>query len=786
MNPRTLERQRVSTDSPALLEELPSGPSAPAFASAFREPEHESLVAEYLRTLKRHRRLILVCAVAGAALALLLGVGETPVYRTRTSLEIKNLNTDFLDIRSVATTGADAPSSDGDINLQTQIKLLESDTLAHEVEQRLLAEPHPQFIPREDLISRTERLLHLPTRAPIPYGVLLGNASQNVKVKPLGVTRLVEITCDSYSAAFAAKYCNTLTSTYQDEDQQARSTEAEKTSAWLTRQVADVRQQAQDLQAKLEAAVGGNGLMLSNTIETPGEDRLKSLEDELVKAQADRMAKEADANLANTNAAATLPGVQDNPQYRALQLKLADLQTQVAALVPPLTEENPKVIHLRSQIKDVQAAMATTEGTSTKRQTNEYSAALHREEMLQSALTAQQSTVSSDLQKQSQVSLLRKELDSEQQLYETLLQRAKEAGFASALQAATIRVVDAANVPRLPYSPRRSIAAASGLVLGCLVGFGLAFYRERNVKVFRMPGDVERLLRVPELGVIPATRRPARLLASARSNDARLLSVGAEGLAQTASKTGTTTIEARPNPITMAGWNERFSIAAEAYRNATLSILLTDPTRRKRAYVISSPSAGEGKTTIVSNLGVALSKSKLRVVLVDGDLRRPNLHRSFGVSNARGMRDILRGDLDLEKAPTEAFVLPTTHANIMVIPAGEGIEDSVELLHSPHFGKLLDRLKREFDVVLIDAPPILHMADARILAGQADGAILVLRAGQTTREQALTASNLIDQDGNRLLGTILNDFDPVREGERNFYASYYRYSQQQEPAEKVA
>ncbi len=780
MNPRTLERQRVPIDAPALLEEMPAAAAAPAFGSAFREPEHESLVAEYMRTLKRHRRLILLCAVAGAALALLAGIGETPLYRTRTSLEIKNLNTDFMDIRSVAPTGADASSSEGDINLQTQIKLLESDTLAHEVEQRLLAEPHPQFIPREDLVSRVERLLHLPTRPPIAYGVLLGNASQNVKVKPLGVTRLVEITCDSYSAAFAAKYCNTLTSTYQDEDLQARSAEAEKTSAWLTRQVADVRQRAQDLQAKLEVAVGGNGLMLSNTVETPGEGRLKSLEDELVKAQADRMAKEADASLASSNSAATLPSVQDNPQYRALQIKLADLQTQVAALVPPLTEENPKVIHLRSQIRDVQADMATTERTSTRRQSNEYTSAVHREQMLQDALTAQQSTVSADLQKQSQVSLLRKELDSEQQLYETLLQRAKEAGFASALQAATIRVVDAAMVPRMPYSPRRVIAAAGGLAVGCLVGFGLAFYRERNVKVFRMPGDVERLLRVPELGVIPASRRPARLLASARSSDAKLLSVGAE--AQARSKT----IEARPNPITLAGWNERFSIAAEAYRNATLSILLSDPTRRRRSYVISSPSAGEGKTTVVSNLGVALSKSKLRVALVDGDLRRPNLHRSFGISNARGMRDILRGDLDLDKAPTEAFVVPTVHPNIVIIPAGEGTEDSVELLHSPQLGKLLARLQRDFDVVLIDAPPILHMADARILAGQADGAILILRAGQTTREQALTASNLLDQDGNRLIGTILNDFDPVREGERNFYASYYRYQKQHEPAEKVA
>jgi succinoglycan biosynthesis transport protein ExoP len=765
MKPSSLERE------PVRLEPVHSMREVQANSSRFYnsdEPMHETLLAEYVRVFKRHRGLIGLCAGAGLLLALLAGVASEPVYRTRTSLEIKSLNGDFMDIRAVAPTGDNSPP-DSDVNLQTQIKLLQSDTLAQDVANRLLDQPHPASIPRQDLLSRLERAVHLPTAKPIAYTTLIADAATRMKVKPLGLTRLIEVTCDSYDASFSAKYCDTLTQAFQDEDMQTRSSEATKTSEWLTKQVADIRVKAQATQKELEQEVGNNGLMLSQAPDSVGEDKLRILQDELVKAEADRMQKEAQTQVASTAAVDTLPSVQDDPAHRAYQLKLADLQAQVAALVPPLTEENPKIIHLRSEIKAVQAQLQTTDSNSTHRASNEYAAAKEREDMLRAAYQAQASTVSSDLQKAAQVSLLRRELDSEQTLYETLLQRAKEAGFASAMQASTIRVVDTARLPKAPFSPARGIAGSVGLALGGMFGVGFAFYKERNNKVFQMPGDVQRYLHVQEIGVIPAIQRGGRPLSLIGSGHILLKKPSDE----------------RETAVQLTGWNDRFSIAAEAYRNAVLSILLSDTNKRSRSYVISSPNAGEGKTTIVSNLGVALSKSKLRVVLVDGDLRRPNLHRAFGMSNTYGLRNILQGEVDLETAKAEDIVRPTALPNISIVPAGEGAEDSVELLHSSYFEPLLARLKRDFDVVLVDSPPILHMADARVLAGQSDGVILVFRAGTTTRDQAAGARDLIDNDGVRLIGTILNDFDPNRVGQRNYYSSYYRY-QRQDPADKVA
>ncbi len=724
--------------------------------------QQESLLEEYLRTLRRHARLIAACALAGLALAVLLGLHTQPLYRTRTSLDIRSLNSDFMDMRSVAPTGSSSAEEVG-TNLQTQIRLLESDTLRQQVMDRLNGAPHPQTVLRGDLLSRMLRAVHLGGREAIPYSAMVNDASERTKVKPLGLTRLVELTCDSWDAKFSATYCNTMTSTFEQQDLITRSEEAQKTQDWLSRQVVDVRQRAEESQRQLEHAVGGNGLVLSQMTTSAGEERLRALQDELVKAQADRMQKEATAGVARTAAPDTLPDVQDNPAHRAYELKLADLRQQLTQLVPTFTEQNPKVIKLRAQIADAEAGLLTTASSSTGRQSNEYAAAKHREDLLDVAYKAQEASVSSDLQKVAQVSLLRKEVDSEQQLYQTMLQRAKEAGFATAMQAATIRVIDAAKAPRFAASPRRGLAGGAGLALGGLFGLGLAFYRERNNKVFRIPGDVPRYLHVHELGVIPAARLDGR---------------GVLGTVQALTTRGPRTQPgAYGAAVNLTRWEDNFSLAAEAYRNVTLSILLSDGGKRSRSYVVSSPNVGEGKTTVTSNLGVALSKSKLRVVLIDGDLRRPNLHNAFAIENSFGMRNILRGEVNIETAPIEILTHRVTLPNLAIIPAGEGHEDVVELLHSPHLGALLARLTQDFDVILVDSPPILHMADARILAGQSDGAVLVFRAGLTTREQAMNARNLFERDSVHLVGTILNDFDPVAEGNPGYYSSYYRYGQ---------
>jgi succinoglycan biosynthesis transport protein ExoP len=736
----------------------------------YLQDDHEprgNLAKEYYRTLHRWRWVIAAFAVAGVIASFLLTLGSLPVYRARTSLDIQSLNGDFMNMRVVAPTG-DGASSSSEANIQTQIKLLQSDTLLGRTVSRLEAQSHPAFIERDDLLSRLRRTLHLPRSEPLSYLDLISATAKSVKVKPLGLTRLVEITCDSWNAEFAAKFCNTLTAEYKEEDLETRSNEAEKTSEWLTRQVADVRVKAEESQKKLEAATGGNGLVLSQESASVGEDRLRQVQGELVKAQADRIEREAQSRVAGNSSPDAIPSVLDSQSYRAYQQKLADLRSRVAEIVPPLTEENPKVIHLRSQIREVETGMAIERATNARRMKNEYDAALHREAMLSAAYQAQETSVSTDLGKASKVNLLRREVESEQQLYQTLLQRAKEAGFASAMQASTIRIVDAARTPKIAISPQRGNGVGVGLMLGSLFGIGFAFFKDRSCEVFRVPGDLERYLHVQALGIIPSAEGGRRKAIRSSFNASRIIARQSADTPQ-------------EKALEIAKWNDNFSIVAEAYRSATFSILLSDssPTRT-RIYVIASPNSVEGKTTITANLGVALSKSKLRVVLIDGDLRKPGLHKALHVKNDFGVRDILRGDIDLNFAPLNTFCKPTAMPNLSIVPAGTGREEVVELLHSSQVADLIVRLRRDFDVILIDTPPVLHMADARIFARHADGAILIFRAGITTREQAANARDLFERDRVRLIGTILNDFDAVKEGQGGYYESYQRYKYQAE------
>ena len=724
------------------------------------EHEQPNMAAEYYRTVMRHRKLIGGLALAGVLASVLLYLGTQPVYETRTSLEIQSMNGDFMDTRSVAAT-AQLPS---DAILQTQIKLLGSDSLTERVKEQMSMRGHADRIERNDMLSRIQRGLHISGGQTIPFNELLDETANGVKIKAMGISQLVEVTCDSWDPAFAATFCNSLTNEFQAVDMESRGDQAKRISDWLVRQAADVRQKAIDSQRKLELATGGNGMLLNPATDNIGEERLKQMQTELVRAQADRMEKQAELAEAQSSGS---DGAPDTASYSASKLRLADLQAQVAALVPPLTEANPKVIHLRAQIAEVQQNMQREKAVGATKLQSSYLSAKHREDLLNMSYHQVEGTVSNSLQKSSEIDLLRREVQTQQQLYQTLLQRAKEAGFASAMPASTIRVVDQAKPPRFAVYPRRLMTAIVGALLGLVLGVLISFILERQIPRLRLPGDVSRFVRIDELGVIPSSL--AQPIGSRPNAGAKLLSP-----VQTAMVKFNGERDSDAARKTTDTWADE-ALVAESYRNTTLSLLLSGPDKNARTFVVSSPNAGEGKTTVTSNLGIALSKSKLRVVLVDGDLRKPRLHDVMSVDNTHGLRDLLRDGISAYSGSMDIVCKPTAYNNLFVIPSGTGKESISDLLHSSHLGGLMDELASRFDVVLVDSPPMLHIADARILAGHASQAILVFRSGLTKRANAITVRKMLQRDRIQIAGSILNDFDPRREGQGKYYSGYYDY-----------
>jgi len=721
--------------------------------SHFEEHHGPSMVADYLQTVLRHRWLIAAMVLAGVALSVLLYLTTQPLYVARTSIEIQPMNSDFMDARNVAPT-ATLPS---DAVLQTQIKLLNSESLSERVQTQFRAESHPGLVMQNDLLSRLERALHLRSGSQIPYDTLIEDTAKNVKVKPIGISQLIEVTCGSWDPAFAARYCNALTAAFQEIDLESRGTQAKHISDWLVQQAADVRQKAEESQHRLEIATGGNGLLLNAPTDAVGEQRLREMQTELVRAQADRMQKQAELTEAQNGSADASP---DSPAYSALKSRLSDLQAQEAALTN-LTDANPKMIHLHAQIVETQRAMQHEKGISTSKLQQAFQAAKHREDLLGLSYRALEGTVSSTLAKSSEIEILRREVQSEQQLYQTLLQRAKEAGFASAVPASTIRIVDPARIPRFSVYPQRGMNAALGAFLGLVVGIVIAFLLERQVPRLRLPGDIGRFIKLDELGVIPSPRAELELTT-------RLASLPQGTLSLSPARTWTKSRD------TSTVWRDE-ALVAEAYRSTTFSLLLSQPDRRSRVFVVTSPEANEGKTTVVTNLGIALSKAKLRVALVDGDLRKPRLHEVLGVENNNGLRNLLIDGVAAHEDKLNLFCKKTSYENLFLIPSGTGKASISDLLHSAQLAVLFGKLSNAFDVVLIDSPPVLHITDARILAGHASRTILVFRSGVTKTENAVTVRNMLQRDRVTIAGSILNDFDPKREGQRAYYRGYYEY-----------
>jgi receptor protein-tyrosine kinase len=223
--------------------------------------------------------------------------------------------------------------------------------------------------------------------------------------------------------------------------------------------------------------------------------------------------------------------------------------------------------------------------------------------------------------------------------------------------------------------------------------------------------------------------------------------------------------------IELATWQQKTSLIAECYRAVLTSILFSSQQGEiPKVIVLSSPDPGEGKTSTVSNLGIALAEINRRVVIVDGDMRRPRLHRVFGLTGSKGLTDLLRSEKPIDQYPIESLVHPTEVPGLYVLPGGSGAVNISNLLYSPRMPELLERLRSEFDTVLIDSPPMLQIPDARVLGRMADGVVLVVRAGQTRRDSAVTASQRFAEDHTRVLGTILNHWDP-----RNSNAGYDGY-----------
>jgi len=666
---------------------------------------------------------------------------QKPIYEGKVLLEISPEEPSVLTFNQVVA----AESRDLDSYRETQYKVLESRTLAERVVQDLALYRYPEFYQSHPILGLIDMN---PDSIPSPsdprpadpnsdaYLNSVNNFSKRLDVSPVRRSNLVEVTFESFDAKLASAVANKLADDYTNENREVKWDEANKASEWLSKQLVGLKARLEKSEDSLQDYAQANSIVFLTERQNLVNTRLDELQQEYTKAQADRYQKQSMYGLVQSGKTQDLPGVLSNGLVQNLATRLAESERDYAQLTATVKPEYPKAIALKKQVDTLQASLDHQKKVLGQNIVEDYQVSLAREKYLAQAVEDQKREVNDIASKTIQYNILKREVDTNKALYDGLLQRMKEAQVSAGVTASNIRVVDAAEVPRGPKS-RVLLRLTLALIAGTALGVGLAFFQEYLDDTLKTSEEVENLLRLPSLGLVQSFP----LNGAGKSKQGKLPTI------------------VPGQQVSIAPAIQTNSAALEAFRSLRTSILLSaNPV--PKSLLVTSALPGEGKTTTTVNLGATLASLGSRVVIVDCDMRRPACHRATGVENKPGFVQCLTGHVKLAQA-----ILPVPGVvNLWVIPCGPIPPNPAEVLSSPVAGDLLRRLRSEFDYVLVDSPPLLSVADSRILSTLTDAVVLVVRGYETPYHVVRRARALLYGAGARILGVALNDVDIGKSG----------------------
>ncbi len=763
--------------------------SRPGLLSPFDVLEAEEgpdLLAHW-RTIRKRRLAIFTVFCVVFTVALLATLKQKPVYRAKTLIEIQKENPNVATVQELFEL-----ETVSDTYLETQYKILNSEALARRVieELRLIESPElnpppPWWMPRR---GQREKDPAAPGPAgvtdPHVYQATLEEFQDRLSVKPVKRSRLVGVSFDSQDPELASRIVNTLAANYIDLTLEARWDATQKATEWLGQQLQGLKAKLEKSEEELQRYATQNGLLFlegeKGTTENIVNQRLRQLQEELTRAQAVRYEKESLYRLiqgcgdkvskCEAGDYGSLPGVFESKLMQDLTARLAELKRERAQLLTTFSPEYPRVRQLQSQVDEVESVLERERDRAARRITKDYQAAVEREELLQQAFRAEESRANVVAERSVQYNILKREVETNRQLYEGLLQRMKEAAVSAGLKASNVRIVDVAEPPTKPVKPRILLNLSLGALLGLALGVGLALLQEHLDNTVKSGEDVERFLQLPALAFIPSVQsmnghrgstvsaRPALL----RGTSKELIAQGAgDRTPLSAEKAASTWYR-----IDKSGWEH--SALSEAFRGLRTSVLLSSAERPPRTLLVSSAQPGEGKTTISTNVALSLAQLGHRVLLIDADLRRPSVHKMLQLPNRPGLVSYLTGQSDWQ-----SLVQPSAAPGLDVFVCGPIPPNPAELLSSERMRNLIQQAATRYPFVLLDSPPLLNVADSRILATLVEGVVLVVKASGTARDVVRRAHVYARNVGANVIGVVLNNLDVRADGYYGYYASYH-------------
>jgi polysaccharide biosynthesis transport protein len=764
--------------------------SATVVNSSSQDPDGDVDLHYFLRVLRDHYRTVLISGAAIMLAALVVSLFMTPVYRSQATIEIKEGTPDIESLQTLQNRSA-APNNVVVTEVETEIGILKSDTLARQViDEAILAKKSDQDSSTGIIAGMWHAFAHWYTGSdpansstqadasdsasgtgrsiesgmdPEAYQHLVDRFDSSLKVSRVGSSRLVKISYESSDPRLSARVVNAVVSHYLQLHQKA----TEKFTKMLAEQVQEARTELENSERNMTQYARSNDLLYldtnNGTSQNVVSERLRQIQDQLTTAQADRYQKQSVYNLVQKGNYGSLPGVFQDKLLQTLTEKVADLKTQYAQLSSTFNDSYPKVKQVKSQLEAAEQTLARERQRAAASITDDYLASVRRETLLAQAFQQQKYAANRVAEKSTQYNILKRNADSDNQLYESILQKVKEASLVARIKANNVNVIDRAVPGFLPIKPKIVFNLALGLILGLGLGIGIAFLQAHFDTTLKTVEEVDRFLGLPALAMIPAVESLSELVVDGNhgNNGHGLMLPDVLDTSQmTSSEAPWYRIDKQVQ--------QKYSPLVEAFRTLGSSVMLEAVGRKKvlRSIVVTSSQPGEGKTTVSVNLAIALAQQGSHVILVDADLRRPSVHRALGFRNIRGLSGYLSGLNDWASC-----VLPGLSPGLDTLPAGRSAMNPIALLASTRMRILISQLLEEYDYLIIDSPALMpNLMDARVLAGLVDGSLMVVRSGMAPRDYVIRARKLLTN----VVGVVLNSMD-VRAMEDYYGYDSYGY-----------
>lgn len=707
------------------------------------EPADETHLRDYLHVILRRKWFILVFFLVIVVSVTLSSFLMKPIYKSTAVVRIDKENPNVLAFKDVQLV---TPDED---YYATQYKILKSRSLAKKTIQMLALDKDPDFNPglKKGFFSSVKATL----TGVIPffgrpggnpqsettdeqYGYLVDRFTGMQEVVPIQKSQLVQLSFLSPNPALAQKVANGMAAAYIDFNIDSGLDASQNAGKFLEKQLDILKSKLESSEVTLNKYSSDNEMLFideNHERQSILNQKLTEISTALNTATTGRIQAEALFREIRESGPEN-PVIMNNPLIHELKKEYASLESEYSNLSKLYKPEFPKMKRLQTQMDAVSNRIAEEKRSLAKAVESDYSAALKKEKYLAGEFDNNKRKMLDFQKRNIQYQILKRDVDANRELYTSLLQRMKEISVSATKTTTNIQILDAAEYPKKPFKPDKSRNILLAAVFGLLGGIGLAFFIEYFDNTIKDTGEIEKRLRLPTLGLIPHQRLP----------------------------------ESVKRPL--LAYSKNRGAVAEAFRSIGTFILLSSAARPPKTILVTSPGEREGKTTICINTAMALAESIGNGVIIDADLRKPKLNHCFDVENETGLTTYLSGNMEFEGS----LIKKTAINGLSIITSGPVPPNPSELIVSKRMKDLIDGLQSLFDFIIIDSVPVMGIPDSIYLSSIVDGSVIVIKAGETSRNALMETKKIFRSINSKILGVIING---IRENDLkyNYYSNYY-------------